>query len=223
MQPTAEGAPTPPPVKESPKPAPRTTTLVSPAVKNEKKAQKKARQKEKKAGNDELDKALAELSIQYVRRSFHRPQTHLAFRYPASQKITQAASGKPSLADLLSVSLQHLDSEAEMRRFFGSRVVQASRAEGSSSSKRKVQNVKSNLTRPQPTWWPAKGREGLSLRALTDEETEEKLKRHNWTPMQEKWWTVEYSKKYTSITKAFMGTVLSGGIYMLRSKRALTD
>jgi hypothetical protein len=41
----------------------RTTTSVP--VKNEKKALKKARAREKKAANDELDQALAELSIQY--------------------------------------------------------------------------------------------------------------------------------------------------------------
>jgi len=97
-----------------------------------------------------------------------------------------------------------------MRRFFGSRVVQASRTEGSSSRK-KVPSVKSNLTRPQPTWWAAKGREGLSLRSLSDDEAKDLLERHGWTPMQEKWWTVEYSKKYRSMTKAFMDAVLAGG------------
>jgi len=40
----------------------RTTTPLP--AKNEKKALKKARAKEKKAANDELDQALAELSIQ---------------------------------------------------------------------------------------------------------------------------------------------------------------
>ncbi|KAF8189634.1 transcriptional repressor TCF25-domain-containing protein [Pholiota molesta] len=171
----------------------RTSTPTPAAPRNEKKALKKARAKEKKAANDELDQVLAELSIQY----------------PASQKISQAETGKQFLADLLSVSLQNLDGEAEMRRFFGSRVVTANRAE-QSSSRKKVPAVKSHLTRPQPSWWAAKGREGLSLRPLTDEETELKLKAHGWTPMQEKWWTVEYSKKYKSMTKAFMDTVLSG-------------
>ena len=41
------------------------TTAPAPAVKNEKKALKKAKAREKKAANDELDQALAELSIQY--------------------------------------------------------------------------------------------------------------------------------------------------------------
>jgi hypothetical protein len=39
------------------------TPATPPSVKNEKKALKKAKAKEKKAGNDELDEALAELSL----------------------------------------------------------------------------------------------------------------------------------------------------------------
>jgi len=203
-------APDAPSIKEPAK-STRTSTPIAHVVKNEKKALKKARAKEKKAANDELDQVLAELSIQCV-RSFAVLSTsiELFHRYPSSQKISHAVSGKQSLTDLLSVSLQHLDGDAEMRRFFGSRVVTANRTD-QASSRRKVAPVKSNLTRPQPTWWAAKGREGLSLRSFTDEETDAKLKRHNWSPIQEKWWTVEYSKKYKSMTKAFMDTVLSGG------------
>lgn len=48
-----------------------------PAVKNEKKALKKAKAKEKKAANDELDQALAELSIQYGCFMLFVPQTCL--------------------------------------------------------------------------------------------------------------------------------------------------
>ena len=40
-------------------------TAPVPTVKNEKKALKKAKAREKKAANDELDQALAELSMQY--------------------------------------------------------------------------------------------------------------------------------------------------------------
>ena len=96
-----------------------------------------------------------------------------------------------------------------MRKFFGSKVVQATKA-GESSNRKKVPAVRSNLTRPQHSWWAAKGREGLSLRPLLDDEADEILKRHAWHSIQEKWWTVEYSKKYKSMTKAFMDTVLSG-------------
>lgn len=128
--------------------------------------------------------------------------------------------GGQTFSDLLSVSVQHLDSDAEMRKFFGSKVVQASKASSSSqagpSSRRQAPAVRSQLTRPQPTWWAAKGREGLSIRALSDEEVDARLKRHDWEPMpQEKWWTVEYSKRYKSLTKVFMGTVYSGGERLL--------
>ncbi|KAF9037062.1 transcriptional repressor TCF25-domain-containing protein [Panaeolus papilionaceus] len=172
---------------------PTEATQVDNISKSEKKALKRAKQKEKKAVTDDLDQVLAELNIQY----------------PASQKLSHATNTRQSLADLLGVSLQHLDAEAEMRKFFGSRVVTATKAE-SSTSRKKPQAVRSHLTRPQATWWAAKGREGLSLRALTDEEVDEKLDSHAWQPLQEKWWTVEYSKRYKSMTKAFMGTVYSG-------------
>ncbi|KAF9530905.1 transcriptional repressor TCF25-domain-containing protein [Crepidotus variabilis] len=176
--------------KEAPKPS---RSFVPPPPKNEKKAAKKARAKESKAANETLDQVLAELSVQY----------------PASQRVSQSVTGKDALGDLFSVSLQHLDSEAEMKRFFGSKVVQASKA-GESSKGRKAPTVKSHLTRPQPTWWAAKGREGLSLRQYTDDEVNAKLSRNSWSPIQEKWWTVEYSKRYKSVTKAFMGAVMAG-------------
>ena len=102
-----------------------------------------------------------------------------------------------------------------MRKFFGSKVVQATKA-GESSNRKKTPALRSNLTRSQPTWWASKGREGLSLRPLADDEVNAKLKRHTWNSMQEKWWTVEYSKKYKSMTKAFMETVLSGGVSVQR-------
>jgi hypothetical protein len=146
---------------------------------------------------------------------FQQTCLNLFSRYPASQKITQASSSNHSLADLLSVSLNHLDGEAEMRKFFGSKVVQANKA-GESANRKKIPPVRSNLTRPQPSWWAAKGREGLSLRSLEDDEVDAKLERHAWNSIQEKWWTVEYSKKYKSMTKAFMETVLSGGVAIHR-------
>ncbi len=107
--------------------------------------------------------------------------------------------------------MQHLDAEAELRKFFGSRVVQATKAGASSSSRRNAGALRSNLTRPQSTWWSASQREGLSIRTLTSSEVEEKHQTHGWEITDEKWWTVEYSRKYKSMTRAFMRTVMSGG------------
>jgi hypothetical protein len=120
-------------------------------------------------------------------------------------------SGRQSLTDLLSVSLQFLDADAEMKRFFGSKVVLATKS-GESSRAKKPQGIRSHLTRPRPTWWAAQGREGLTLRSYTDEEVAKKLSRQGWTPYhQEKWWTVECSKKYKSTTRAFLSAVMAGG------------
>ncbi|KAJ7618505.1 transcriptional repressor TCF25-domain-containing protein [Roridomyces roridus] len=179
-------------------------------VKNEKKAAKKAKARERKAGRDEFDQALAELSL----------------KYPELQNVTSGsadggASSSSSLASLLSVSLTHLDSEAEMRKFFGSRVIQANKS-GAAAASRRPTAQRSNLTRPPQTWFQTLPREGLSLRPLTDAEIGVKLARHSWDrTSDEKWWTVEYSKKYKSVTLAFMTIVYSGdpnGFYNLLHK-----
>jgi hypothetical protein len=122
--------------------------------------------------------------------------------------------GRPSLTDLFGVSLQFLDPEAEMRRFFGSKVVLATKtSESSRGAPKKVQNVRSHLARPQPTWWPSQSRDGLSLRSYSELEVSEKLTRQKWFPIQEKWWTVEYSRKYRWMTSEFMAAVMAGGEY----------
>lgn len=61
-------------------------------------------------------------------------------------------------------------------------------------------------------------REGLSCRVLSPEEVAEKQIRagnSNATcegGIGERWYTVEYSKKYRSVTKMFLDGVLSGGM-----------
>ena len=135
-------------------------------------------------------------------------------RYSSSQNMAQVTVTGQTFADLLSVSPQYLDGEAEMRKFFGSKVVTANKETSGPAgpSRRKAAVIRSQLTRPKPTWWAAKGREGLSIRSLTEDEVNARLKRHDWQPMpQEKWWTVEFSKRYKSLTKVFMGIVYSGG------------
>ena len=172
--------------------------------KKERKALKKQKAKAAKDDGDDLDKALAELALKH-------PELR------QSSPATIASSTSTAFFSLLAVSLQHLDSEAEMRRFFGSKVISASKASSESSSsaaaaRRQHQNVKSNLTRPQGTWWPASHRQGLSNRSLTEEEVEDLHRRHGQSGVAgEKYWTVEYSKKYKGLTKTFIQLVMSGG------------
>jgi hypothetical protein len=184
------------PVAEGPSPQPLTPTI----SKRDKKAAKKQKAKEKKDDPMDLDKALAELSV----------------KYGDIQKTVAKNSLGPDFSSLLVVSVQHLDSELEMRKFFGAKVVAAAsktNAQSSSSTaRRKTAVQRSHLTRPKPAWWPPQLREGLSIRQLSEEETADKLFRHGWDDeMNETWWTVEYSKKYRGVTMAFMQTVMSGG------------
>jgi hypothetical protein len=124
---------------------------------------------------------------------------------------------------LLSVSLSHLNPDAEMRRFFGGKVITTSRNESASSSRARRQPTvqRSNLTRPRSDWWPAKLREGLTLRPLTDDEMTAKPSLAPWddNDNEERFWTVEYSKRYKGATLAFMQTVLSGGELFSAPKR----
>ncbi|KAJ7032828.1 transcriptional repressor TCF25-domain-containing protein [Mycena alexandri] len=160
-----------------------------PVLKNEKKAAKKAKARERKAGKDEFDQALAELSI----------------KYPELQNVANsssaAASSSSSASTLASLLSQHKTGAAASRRQTAQR---------------------SNLTRPPATWFQTLPREGLSLRPLSDEELVAKQALHAWDRTRdEKWWTVEYSKKYKSVTLAFMTIVYSGdpnGFYGLLQK-----
>lgn len=169
--------------------------------KKEKKTIKKHKAKAAKDEGDDLDKALAELSLK-----------HPELKQSMQNTIIPKASN--SFFSLLAVSLQHLDSEAEMRKFFGSQVISASKASTSSSTpRRQPTTARSNLTRPQPTWWPASHRQGLSSRALTAEEVDDNHDRHHQNGVAgEKYWTVEYGKKYRGLTKTFIQMVMSGGM-----------
>jgi len=92
-----------------------------------------------------------------------------------------------------------------MRKFFGSRVIHASKfaASSSAAARRQQQQQRSNLTRPRPSWWSASQREGLSIRALDKREMREK-KGAGVEGEGEKWCTVEYSQRYKSMTKLFI-------------------
>ena len=59
-------------------------------------------------------------------------------------------------------------------------------------------------------------REGLSCRPLSLDELSEKQRNSGSDQViqnGEKWFTVEYAKKYRAVTKAFLQAVMSGGDY----------
>ena len=168
-------------------------------------ASKKSKKQKAKAGqssdNQDFDKVLAELSL----------DSH-GLQQIAEGTSNPGPSPHKRLMALLSISPQHLDSELEMRKFFGSKVVVSSKIASRAASKRANVAHRSTLTNPKPNWWPAQLREGLSIRQLTPDELEDKLFRYGWSDRPEEvWWTVEYGKKYRAVTMAFMQTVMSGG------------
>ena len=193
-----------PKVENPVKPASADAGSASGMSKKEKKALKKQKAKAAKDEGDDLDKALAELALK------HPELKHVVQNAPATK-----ASSK--LFSLLAVSLSHLDAEAEMRKFFGSKVVAASKASSSGGAgaqgRRQPTAVRSSLTRPQPTWWPANYRQGLSSRILSEQELTERRIRHQWPNdvPGERIWSVEYSRKYRGLTKMFIQMVMAGG------------
>lgn len=105
-----------------------------------------------------------------------------------------------------------------MKKFFGAKVVAASKATSGTrnSPRRQVGAQRSHLTRPGPEWWSAKQREGLSIRQLSHDEVSGKCQRLGWEQNAiegERWWTVDYSKKYKGVTMAFIQIVMSGGMF----------
>ncbi|GLB33138.1 putative DUF654-domain-containing protein [Lyophyllum shimeji] len=203
----AAPAPSPAPALAPTPAAAPAPTAPTPTPKSEKKALKKAKARQKKAGADknageeeDIEQVLAELSIKYPSLQTPSPSTH-------------PTASPSSLASLLAVSPAHLDPEAEMRKFFGARVIQASKSSASPASLAVKRRQRSNLTRPQPTWWSASQREGLSLRALSAEEVSEMgvgVGVGDGEARGEKWWTVESSQRYKSMTKLFIQAVMSG-------------
>ena len=111
---------------------------------------------------------------------------------------------------LLALQPSNLDPDSEMRKYFGTKVVAQAKAESASSgpSRKPQPPDRTQLTKPRATWWPGRMREGLSMSELSVEESEGKS---GWSEDgEERWWSVEYSKRYKGITRTFMSLVRIG-------------
>ncbi|KAL4080118.1 transcriptional repressor TCF25-domain-containing protein [Scleroderma yunnanense] len=187
--------------KKKKKKAAQTSVVVADSSPPAKPGAKMAKGK-KKDDTDDVDKALAELSVRF---------SDLKCVIAGTSKATPTNT----LANLLSVSLAHLDAESELRKFFGSKAVIAAESSesGPSSSHRRRRGMpsillRSQLTRPARSWSLIKQREGLSLRALT--EAEASGKSGKGPAGSGGWWTVEYSRRYKGATRDFIRAVMSG-------------
>jgi hypothetical protein len=150
----------------------------------------------------------------YIHTHTRYRDMHVASSTTAHGKEYSPRPLQDECSRLLSVSLSHLNPDAEMRKFFGAKVISASKNESGSSSRTRRQPTtqRSNLTQPRSNWWPAKLREGLTLRPCTADEVAAKDTLAPWNNNEERYWTAECSKRYKGATLAFMQTVLSGGM-----------
>lgn len=122
-------------------------------------------------------------------------------RYPDIKPTTGNVATNSTLQTfrgLLEVEPKYLDPDAEMRRYFGNKVINS--AEGSKAQARAT-TVRSVLTRPKKMWPPASMRDGLSLRQLSDNELPPQAKGG------EKWFTVKHSSGYRYDQGMFMQAV----------------
>lgn len=118
-----------------------------------------------------------------------------------------------SLRTLLSVELKNLDADAELRKFFGAKVVGAAAA--SYSSKRGTL-LKTHLAKPKPNWPPPNSFLGLGMRDLTEDEIREKRARMGGKGLEgdgkaERWWTFEHGGGWREAERQFLGAVQSHG------------
>ena len=132
--------------------------------------------------------------------------------------------------NLLSVDPKNLDADAELRRFFGSKVVGggfqggdtcslqiASLAQSGGNRHRPGPSAKLRYTisKPKPTYPPATSLSGLGMREMSEEEVEEVLVRRNVEGVSsdkgEKWFTFEHSPQWREVERQFMGAVRSHG------------
>ncbi|WVQ85913.1 hypothetical protein IAT38_008081 [Cryptococcus sp. DSM 104549] len=176
-----------------------------------KKSKKKKSKKSKKkvdpfAGLDEVDRALAELKLQYGEDA--GPQAG------PSTRPAEARDGGSNMVfrNLLSVDPKNLDADAELRRFFGSKVIATTstpnkhRPGASASSK-----LRYTISKPKPQYPPATSLAGLVMREMGEDEVEELYERRERErgDKGEKWFTFEHAGVWREVERQFMGAVQS--------------
>lgn len=174
---------------------------------------------------DEFEAALAELAQRvaasqggasgaanaHVQGPAPNSRAHKFWYTTAGYCPSDASTHSFVCSDLLAVSLKDMDANAEFRRFFGARVVQAS----SSPAPRRGKPAKGTLVQPQHTWPPAGARSGLSVVPHEHERDSDELRGG------ERWWTVHYDAPYVGDTWRFVEAVKTmGESYRRRTTRA---
>ncbi|KDQ07759.1 hypothetical protein BOTBODRAFT_38551 [Botryobasidium botryosum FD-172 SS1] len=155
-----------------------------------------------KAGQkDDFDAALEELAQKY-------PDMRVA----SSSRTGSVSTVAQTFKELLAVSPKYLDSQAELRRFFGHKVVNSvaasSRKKPPSASHRNA-SVRSVLTHIPDAGVQLRSSQGLSVKQL-DERTIRYKGYEAYAFLGEKWWTIEHDIQYKKMQMEFLGMVQVG-------------
>ncbi|KLT44840.1 DUF654-domain-containing protein [Cutaneotrichosporon oleaginosum] len=152
---------------------------------------------------DEVDRALAELKLKYGEDPV-----------PSQPPAHEAAAPRSAMAfrSLLSIDPKNLDADAELRRFFGSKVIAGATPTG--SEKRyaaTLSKMRYLLAKPKRTYPPPISLAGLNMREMDEAAVNDVYDRRGWeqTDPGEKWYTFEHSPAWREIERQFLGAVRS--------------
>lgn len=185
-------------------PSENTTTPKAGHSKGKGKGKAPAAPSEPSKASDDFDAILQQMSSKY-------PELKQA------ATVTLQSAAKREFWKLLSVEPTYLDGDEEMRRFFGSKVVDSaevgskkggrgSRRTGHASS---ATMSRYHLVKPPDTWVHImrSNQGGVAMEAIPEEEL---LGRKSTTFREEKWWTFTHSQSYKKAELRFLSAVAVG-------------
>lgn len=174
---------------------------------------------------DEIDAALVSLNIKYGDPS-STPGGASSSSTPQRKLNPETAKRK----SLLTVDPKALDSEAELKRFFGARVIASAQSNQSTKQSRQQKLFQSYIAKirtvlvphPKPTWPIQSGFGGMSMRELSPQEALDIRRRRGVVNggrhsrglegMEgERWWTFEHDAAWRQVHLQFLGAVRSHG------------
>lgn len=153
--------------------------------------EKKKKKRKKKTGGkkfaarsseDNLEDEV-EAGVRWVEESIGAPLT----------LVKEVEEKTSPLKVLLQIENKHLNPENEMRRIFGTRVVQNEAMARQKKSRGQRHQRSSILVSPKPTW-PSAARSGLSMRPVSSD-------------LPGQWFTLDHNTHYQTVQKQFLAAV----------------
>ncbi|KAJ2079820.1 hypothetical protein H4R24_003520 [Coemansia sp. RSA 988] len=115
---------------------------------------------------------------------------------------------------LLVVEAKYLNSEAEIRRLFGSAALKDSGGGGGGGGRRRFMQraiaKRSSLTQPKPTWPPLLHAPGVEMRQLVETDEDKEMQQLIAAdPTGGQWFTIEHSMRFRTVQLEFLEAVIT--------------